>query len=194
MTDGGKAAARPIDDEVREYLEPLVPVSRLDKSELPVVTISQSKVEALSIVGAKRAKNSRGSIRNHELGILGEYAVAEHLDVPDRINTEILDDGDPGYYFIYRGRRVDIKTTGPKENNPSLRVGAHGELSADFYVLVQQLNRTNYRIIGYAPRLLVMQSEIFTFSRSKWHWPDRYGDQVYMIEQDSLRPIGRLDG
>lgn len=193
MTDGGNAAAQP-PEEVREHLEPLVPVSRLEASELPVVTVPQSKVEALSIVGAKRAKSGRGTIRNHELGILGEYAVAKHLGVPDRVNTEILDGGDPGYDLMYRGRRVDVKTAGPKENNPSLRVGAHRELRADFFVLAHQLNRTNYRIIGYAPRLLVKRSPIFTFSRSRRHWPDRYGDQVYMVEQDSLRQIGRLDG
>lgn len=192
MSGSGRHSADALVDEVLQFLEPLVPVSELDQSELPLVEIEPSRVEALYIMGASRAKDSRGTIENHVRGVRGEYAVAKHLRVPDEFDEEIYEEGDPGFDLTYRGWRIDVKTVGPQVNNPSLPVPTHGNLVADYYILVHQLNRQYYRIVGCASRPEVRHSPTFTFSRSRSLWPDRYGDEVYLVEQNRLSPIARL--
>lgn len=180
------------DVNVSELLEPLVPVSDIPISELPIISISQSRLEALSVMGAERAEDSRGTIQNHEKGVFGEYVVAKHLGVPDRIDDQIYENGDPGYDLVFRGKKIDVKTVGPRANNPFLPVSTYGKLLADYYVLVQQLNRSNYRIFGYAHRLQVKRSRTLKFSHNSLHSPDRFDDEVYVVEQDRLRPVARL--
>jgi hypothetical protein len=189
--DGRVTADQSVDDHLR-YIEPLVPVSEIDTAELPVVRLEPGRVEALAELGARRAKDARGTISNHERGALGEYAVAKHLGVTGEFDTEIYEGGDPGFDLRYRGRLVDVKTVGPSVNNPRLHVSTHGSLTADYYILVQQLNRREYRVFGCAPRPVVRRSSRFRFSRSRELWHDKHGDEVYAVEQDRLRPIARL--
>lgn len=181
-----------ISDDRVEKLEPLVPVSAVDKSTLPVVSISPSKQKALSILGAERAKDGQGTIKQHERGILGEFAVAKYLGIPEQIDEQIYENGDDGYDIVFNGKLIDVKTVGPQVNNPFLPVSTYGELNADFYILVQQLNQSKYQIYGYAHRLLVKKSHTLTFTHNKLCSPDRFDDQVYAVEQDALKPIGRL--
>lgn len=192
MSGDSRVATNPDYDEILRFLKPLVPVSELETSELPVVRLDPGRVEALAELGARRAKNSRGTIDSHEQGALGEYAVAKHLEVTEEFDTEIYEGGDPGFDLRYRGMRVDGKTVGPQVNNPRLHVSTHGELTADYYILVQQLNRREYRIFGCAPKPVVKRSPTFRFSRSRGLWPDRHGDEVYVVEQQNLSPIARL--
>lgn len=181
------------EDKIAISLRPLVPVSELDISTLPIVSIAPSRLKALSIVGAQRAKDARGTIEQHEQGIFGEFAVAKYLGITEKVDTEIYEDGDPGYDLTFRGKTIDVKTVGPRVNNPFLAVSTYSELVADYYVLVQQLNFSNYRLIGYAHRLQVEQSRTLTFAHHELHAPDRFDDEVYVVEQDSLRPIARLN-
>ncbi|WP_142856386.1 hypothetical protein [Salinigranum halophilum] len=190
MSGDGRAALA--GDDILRFLKPLVPVSELDAAELPVVRLEPGRVEALAELGAMRARDGRGTIPNHERGALGEYAVSKHLGVTGEFDTEIYEGGDPGFDLRYRGMRVDVKTVGPRVNSPRLHVSTHGELTADYYILVQQLNRREYRVFGCAPRPVVRRSSTFRFSRSRRLWPDRYGDEVYVVEQDRLSPIARL--
>jgi hypothetical protein len=180
-------------EDINEFLEPLVPVSEVASSKLPVESIQPSRLEALSVVGAKRAKDSRGTISDHEQGIFGEFAVAKYFGIPNQIDKEIYENGDPGYDIVYRKKKIDVKTVGGSVNNPFLPVSTYGELHADYYVLVQQLNRSNYRIFGYAHRLQVLQSHTIKFTHRKLHSPDRFDNEVYSVEQDRLIPIGRID-
>jgi len=191
MSGERQSAAGSIIDEVLQYVGPLVPVSEMDQSDLPIIDLSSSKVEAISLVATKRAVDGRGSIKNHERGALGEYAAAKHLGIPGEFDDEIYEDGDPGFDLMYRGSKIDVKTVGPQANNPFLQVPTRGELTADYYLLVHQLSRKCYRVIGYAPRPVVARSETFTYSMSE-KFDDRYGDEVYKVDQDRLAPVAHL--
>jgi hypothetical protein len=191
MSGDSRVTADRAGDEILRFLKPLVPVSELDLADLPVVRLKPGRVTVLEELGSRRA-NGRGTVPNHVRGALGEYAVAKHLGVPGEFDTEIYEGGDPGFDLRYRGMRVDVKTVRPRVNNPRLHVSTHGELTADYYILVQQLNRREYRVFGCAPRPVVRRSSTFRFSRSRSLWPDRHGDEVYVVEQDRLSPIARL--
>lgn len=192
MNDRDSTTTTNNQSENEAQLVPLVPVSELEKSNLPVITISPSRRNALSILGARRAKSGNGSIKHHEQGILGEFAVAKYLGIPRQIDDEIYENGDPGYDLVFQGKRIDVKTVGPQVNNPFLPVPTHTELQADYYVLAHQLNQSNYRIFGYAHRQQVRKSHTITFSHDQLRSKDQFGEEVYVVEQDVLRPIARI--
>lgn len=192
MSDGSQSAPQTRPNEQAELIEPLVPVSEVDESTLPVIVIPPSRRKALAVIGAKRAKDSRGTISQHEQGIFGEFAVAKYLGIPEQIDKEIYENGDPGFDILFQDKRIDVKTVGPHVNNPFLPVSTHGDLTADFYVLIHQLNQSNYRIFGYAHRIQVSQSRTMKFTHDEFHSFNRYDDEVYVVEQDSLTPITRL--
>lgn len=163
--------------------EPLVSATDIEDHDSPIVQIDKGKRDALSLCGHKRAKNSPGTIRCHERGILGEYAVAKYLGIPDRVDTNIYEFGDSGYDFEYRGDTIDVKTVGPKENNPELRVNSRKPPIADYYVLAQQLNLSTYQIIGYAHRQAVCNA------RTRLMRLDGYCKRVFALPQDQLYPL-----
>lgn len=177
-------------EELREALKPLIPVSELDESDYPKVYIESSKLQALSLLAAERAKTGRGTIPDHERGICGEYAFCEYLPAPLTIDREIYDGGDQGHDIEFRGNRIDVKTVGPNPNNPFLPVSTYGELTADWYVLIQQVNRGLYHIIGCAHRAVVKRSPTLTFTAPELR--GSHSDEVYAVQQDYLHPIVQL--
>lgn len=160
----------------------MIPVAALRRYSPAVVSISEGKRKALSLYAHKRAKNSPGSITQHERGILGEYAVAKNLDIINRVDTNIYEYGDDGYDLIYRGDTIDVKTVSSRANNPELWVNARKPLEADWYVLVQQLNVSKYQIMGYAPHDTVEQATVRTIIC------DDYCDRVRAVGPDQLIP------
>lgn len=172
--------------EISESPSPLVPVSEIPNDQLPIVHIEREKRNALEVCGTKRAKGSPGSIENHIQGIKGEYAVAKHYGDPNRVDTEIREYGDGGIDLEILGL-VQVKTCGPHVNNPRLLVDAKKQLRADQYVLVKELDRSSYRIIGYAPKATVAEAPISRFQL------DGYAKRLRTVEQSGLwqppRPV-----
>lgn len=161
------------------------PVSVVDSKRYTPATvkIQPEKVHALSLHAHQRAKDSSGTISDHEQGLLGEYALARYLGVPDAVDTNIYDYGDPGYDPVIEDHTIDVKTAGRQWNNPDLLVTVRQPLDAVFFVLVQQLNRQTYQVIGWAPRAAVGNAP----TRTILH--DDYADRVRAVPQDWLRPF-----
>lgn len=153
----------------------------------PTVHIPSHRRHALSQLALQRAKSGRGDHTDHERGIYGEFAVAKWLDYENPVDaldkTIYQQGGDPGYDLVYRGRTIDVKTVGPRWSSPALLVSAFGDLRAEFYVLAQQLNVSNYRILGYAPRSVVADAPVRSIS-----YPYDQ-NKVHFIQQQDLFPI-----
>jgi hypothetical protein len=141
-------------------INPLISAAQLPRNVQPTIEIPEERRIPLSELGTKRAKNSRGTIENHIRGILGEFAVAKFLGIPDSIDEEIYEFGDPGYDLIFRNRTIDVKTVGPQWDNPRLMIPEHHDISSDFYVLVQEISSQIYRILGYAPATVVANAQL----------------------------------
>lgn len=163
-----------------EKFAPLVPVAETPETVQPTIDIPEERRIPLSELGTKRAKGSPGTIKNHIRGICGEYAVAKFFGIPERLNQEIYEYGDEGFDLKIAGRTIDVKTVGPYTNNPCLMVGEDQALNADYYVLVQELNANTYRIIGYAPSVMVNEAPIQRISL------EGYAERVRTVEQQDL--------
>lgn len=161
---------------------PLISALTVPDTSLPTVTIPDCRYHPLCEQGARRAFDTPQSIERHELGILGEFAAAKFLGVPERLDTDIYEYGDPGYDFRVGGETVDVKTAHPRWEQPSLIVDAHKELTADVYLLVHQVAQKCYRIIGYAPAAVVTRAPVRNLTRLAV-------DRVRMVDQDRLTPI-----
>lgn len=162
---------------------PLISVSDIPKTAQPTIEIQDSKRIPLSNLGSRRAKDSHGTIENHIRGICGEFAVAKYLGIPESLDTEIYEDGDLGWDLERNNKKIDVKTVGPHVNNPKLLISARAQIKADYYVLVQELNAHNYRIIGYAPSETVLNADTATFTINH-----RQG-QYRLVHQHELFPI-----
>lgn len=162
----------------------LIPASVLPETAFPTVRIEDNRYAPIAAHGAQRAKGP-GDIDRHTLGILGEYAAAKFLGVPEdeRIDTENYEDGDPGYDFEAGGWRVDVKTANHRWQRPSLMVDAtKNPTAADFYVLAHKLAQQTYRIIGYAPASVVAETPTRNIGT---HW----AKHVREVEQDRITPL-----
>lgn len=164
------------------YNGPLVSVADLSETAFPSVTVPDNRYGPLCEHGARRAMNCAGTIENHERGILGEYAAAELFGVPDEVDTELYENGDPGYDLEEGDVTVDVKTVGPQTNNPLLMLNVEREVTADIYVVVQQQAQRHYRMIGYAPASVVADAPV----RLLTGWE---GEKVRVVEQDRLVPL-----
>lgn len=163
---------------------PLISAADLPETAFPTVRIEDNRYAPIAAHGAQRAKG-RGDIDRHTLGILGEYAAAKFLGVPEneRIDTEVYEDGDPGYDFEAGGWRVDVKTANHRWQRPSLMVDAtKNPTAADFYVLVHKLAQQTYRIIGYVPASVVAATPTRNIGT---HW----AEHVRTVEQDWITPL-----
>jgi hypothetical protein len=166
-------------------IRPLVSAGAVAPTDHPLVTVEDERRLPLEEYGTRRAASSRGSIEHHVRGILGEFAVAKYLGIPDQVDTEIYDDGDPGYDLRYRNQTIDVKTAGPQAQTPELWVNANRPLEADVYVLAQELNAGFYRLIGYAPRSQVARARERILDGGVYDWPD----VVRAVPQADLYPL-----
>lgn len=90
-------------------------------------------------------KKSKTSERVHQIGALGEVAVAKYygwdIDALQRIN------GDKGSDFVLRGKRIDVQTT--SYNPPHLKYDAKHPFRADIAILVRMVTEDSYEIAGW---------------------------------------------
>lgn len=161
---------------------PLVSVADIEEYTPPIETIPDECANALSLLAHERAKESPGTIECHERGIMGEYVVAQNLDIRDQFDDRILEYGDGGVDLVYNDKTIDVKTVNSRANNPELWVNKRQPLRADWYVLVQQLNLRTYQIVGCAPCETVESAPVRRIIC------DDYADKVRAVEGDLLTP------
>jgi len=140
---------------------------------LPVVELSPKQLEQAAAIATRRNKSytdidggvvfgDRDSLRSHEIGILGEMAVAQfyHTD----FDEETYAFGDDGFDVELWGQKVDVKSTATtKLTLPQLLVRADKGLDADVYIRAHVIecgaSGAKVRLLGYAPQALVKSRE-----------------------------------
>jgi len=161
---------------------PLVSAAEISVSERPCYAIDESRLYALDEVANRIAETAPGSPTDHLTGKLGEQAVANHVGIDDRVDTEIYaDGGDGGVDLTYRGATIDVKTVGRHRRDPALTVDAYESLRADYYVLANRIGPSDVRLIGYAPRQFVANAPIRYYD----------GDHYHLVDQRYLFPFPR---
>lgn len=161
-------------------LTPLVPASYVPERFRPVIEISEHHCYPLEEYGALRADGGVGNPQNHQLGILGEYALAQFLGIEKRIDTTLYDDGsDGGIDLNFAGQTVDVKTAGRTQRNPALLVGAYKPLRSEYYVLAQRIGPMQFRLVGYCPRQFVANAKVRKYD----------GEKVHVVPQNDLFPF-----
>ena len=161
---------------------PIISAAAFPTATLPTVTVPDRRYQPLCANGAQRAMNHHGTVECHERGILGEYSFGKLVGVPDQVDTEIYEYGDPGYDFDLPVGTIDVKTARPQWDQPSLLVDASKALTADYFVLVHQLSQRCYRVIGYAPAAAVIRAPVRRISLHS-------ANKVRMVDQQYLWPF-----
>jgi hypothetical protein len=141
---------------------------------LPVVELTEQEIKH-SLRTAKRRNDSYigyadkdvfgdlDSLDSHQIGILGELAVAKFYALD--IDTEVYDYGDGGRDFsLFDRLDVDVKTTATdKMRLPELLVKANKEVTADQFIRAHIISRDNSRVyvrlLGYVPEEIVTDRE-----------------------------------
>jgi hypothetical protein len=83
-----------------------------------------------------------------------------YLGQEDRFDTNTYDGGDGGVDLVWQGKKVQVKTAESRQNNPNLLVPTYQSLNSHYYVLVHQLSRQVYRIVGYTDRETVADARV----------------------------------
>lgn len=136
-------------------LTPLVSATDVPTSLLPTIEIPEEQYHPLREYGLRRGRNAYGTFDNHELGILGEGAVARFFGTTQSVDTAVYERGDGGVDLEVHGVSIDVKTAGRRYSTPNLIVDAYQSLQADYYALVHRLGKMHFRLVGYAPRQFV---------------------------------------
>ena len=141
---------------------------------LPVVELSEEQLEQADAIAKRRNKSYSDidggvlfddcdSLQSHEIGVLGELAVAEFYNAS--VDGETHPFGDNGSDIeLWGGKRADVKTTATdKLALPQLLVRADKDVCADVYIRTHIIkcepDRVKVRLLGYASQALVKGRE-----------------------------------
>lgn len=153
---------------------PLISAEELSPSECPIKHIPDNRRHAFDEFARRLADDWRGSIENHLLAKLGEFAVAKHLGIEKGVDVEIYSDGgDGGTDLNYRGATIDVKTVGRHRTDPRLTVDAYEPLGADYYALASRIGESDVRLIGYTPRRFVANAPVRSHDTGPYHIVDQ---------------------
>jgi hypothetical protein len=153
---------------------PLISVADFNTSQYPVIHIPENRLYAFSEFARRLADSWQGSIENHLLSKLGEFAYARPLGIERGVDTNIYTDGgDGGTDLTYRGATIDVKTVGQHRSNPALTVDAYEPLRADYYALASRISKSDVRLIGYAPRKFIANAPVRDHENGPYHIVDQ---------------------
>lgn len=153
---------------------PLVSAAERSISNHPTIHIPEGRLYAVTEHAHHIADNWQGTHENHASGLLGEDALAHHLGIKDELDVEVYaDGGDGGIDLQYQGATIDVKTVGRHRSNPALTVNAYKPLTADYYALVSRISKSDFRLIGYAPRWFVANAPTLTDGNTPYHLVDQ---------------------
>ena len=88
---------------------------------------------------------SKTSERVHQIGALGEVAVAKYYNLDIDILPRIQ--GDNGSDFLCHGKHFDVQTT--SYNPPHLKYDVKHPFRADIAILVRRITEDSYEIAGW---------------------------------------------
>lgn len=155
-------------------LTPLISAARIPISMRPTIPLEENTFYPLKDHGSRRAQNgARGSPENHQKGILGEGALASYLGIGGEVDTALYERGDGGVDLSFYGSTINVKTVGRHRSTPALTVDTYQELRADYYALVHRVGKTNFRLVGYAPRKFVANAPIWEHDGTRYHFVDQ---------------------
>lgn len=153
-------------------LGPLSPAA-LPRDSLPVVELTPDHLHRAAALAKDRKKSynsidggevfgDHDSLSSHQVGILGEMAIAKVYQT--KIDTETYAFGDDGTDLVLWGKTVDVKATATtKMQLPELLLRADSSLTADLYFLTHVLDwgptSARVRLLGYAPQEQVVDRE-----------------------------------
>lgn len=164
-------------------LTPLISAADIPRALRRTIRIPEQRLYPLLDHGRRRVENgANGTRENHELGILGEFAVASHLGIPDAVDTNLYERGDGGIDLRWNGHTLDVKTVGRHRSAPALTVDQYQSLEADYYILVSRIGETAFEIIGYAPQRFVRYAKFREHEGRRYHY----------VPQEDLFPMPQL--
>jgi hypothetical protein len=140
-------------------------------SACPTQRLSDERRIVVERWARRIANTAPGSEERHVRGKLGEDAFAHKFGLPDRLNVDVYPDGgDGGTDLWVCGARIDVKTVGPEYvHSPELWVSVRESLDADYYALASQMGKSNFRLVGYAPRSFVANAPIRSYEGQRCH-------------------------
>lgn len=149
---------------------PLVSSAHQSRRSFTVYDTPRERFDALDSHARCRVDNgAHGTDENHLTGLLGEDAVARHLGIADRLDTNLYANGDGGVDLVYEGATIDVKTKGQHRQKPILTVDAYEPLRAEYYALAHRIGPNRCRLIGYTPRIFVANAPIRRSDDGPYH-------------------------
>ncbi len=126
-----------------------------------------------------RAFANRNGLLIHQIGVIGEAALAELLRLP--VDDRITLNGDAGYDFTIGKEKIEIKARDCRKNQTPDFMIRTNYVHADFYFLawVNPSDWHRVTIVGWTDKESVKTAEIKTFG---------YGDRYY-IPYQHLSPL-----
>ena len=126
-------------------------------------------------------RKSKTSERVHQIGALGEVAVAKYygwdVDILPRIK------GDNGSDFLFCGKHIDVQTT--SYNPPHLKYDTNHQFRADVAILVRRVTEDSYEIAGW------ITAEIFEQHNTTRDYG--YGLRKFVTPSDLMLPEKLLE-
>ena len=160
-----------------------VTVNLTDKQLDKLDQLAKARNKKSKRFGACTYNSDQTGNDTHLIGLLGEFAVSQHFEVP--LDETIYDNhGDVGADFVIDGLgRAEVKTT-TYYAEPLLRVPVDSiSKKTDAYILcaVNKNNLKQVQIIGWLGTKKVIQARQQKLSR--------YGPKNYIIAEESLKDI-----
>lgn len=168
-----------------------VPLSALPTVELSneqlqrVNELAQQRSESYKQIGGGVLFGSQDSLTSHEVGLLGELAVAQLYGLS--IDSGVYQRGDDGTDLMLRGMSIDVKTTATDAmKKPELLIRADKSLDADLYVRAHVIE---YDSSGARVRILGAASKSLVKDRKPKRHPGTTLNYVIMPRELSLLPM-----
>lgn len=145
-------------------LGPLAPAD-VPLEALPVVELTEEQIKKALELADKRNDSydpidggdvfgSRDSLTTHQIGVLGEIAVAQLYGLS--VDESTYRRGDDGQDLTLFGAGIDVKATATTMRRPELLVRVDKPLSSDLYIRAHVIDWTSsgarVRLIGCATR------------------------------------------
>ncbi len=163
-----------------------LPVIELSREDIQrALKLAEQRNNSYSAIDGGVVFGDRNSLTSHQIGLLGELAVAKLYGID--IDSEIYEWGDGGRDHLLCKMELDTKSTATtKIQRPELLVRADKELQADLYIRAHIINwdssGAHVRLIGCAPR------EVVEAQKPRCH-PGSTENYVVSPEDMSLMPV-----
>ena len=156
----------------KKSLGPISPAS-VPLRALPVVELTNEQLQRVDALAQERSETydpidggvlfgGQDSLTSHQIGLLGELAVAQFYGLS--IDSDIYRLGDDGTDLVLHGSTIDVKATATDAmERPELLVRADKSINADLYIRAHVINwdstGARVRIIGAASQATFQDRE-----------------------------------